>query len=227
MRKHLTVTAAILGATVLTTVPALAATHDQATASQRVAAVKDTSTNVPPPPKHYSVVGGDNLSAIAQAQGLDSWRPLWNANTNISNPDLIYPGQDLVIPDGTTTDRPLPQNVSSGALDASYQAAAQANPRPVVHYNYRPAPAPVYADSSGVPGILSRVKQRESGGNYATNTGNGYYGAYQFDLGTWRSNAPAGYQDVLPSAAPPAVQDQAAANLYARRGCSPWPNTCY
>lgn len=221
MRKHLTVTAAILGATAMFSVPALAATHAPA---KLAAATTSTKT---PPPKHYSVQSGDSLSAIAQAQGLDSWRPLWNANLIITNPDLIYPGQDLVIPNGETTDRPLPADANAGALDASYQAAAAANPRPVVHYGYRPAAAPVYASSSSVPDILNRVKQRESGGNYATNTGNGYYGAYQFDLGTWRANAPAGYQGMLPSQAPPSVQDQAAANLYARRGCSPWPNTCY
>ncbi|BBX24877.1 hypothetical protein MALV_00020 [Mycolicibacterium alvei] len=28
----------------------------------------------------------------------------------------------------------------------------------------------------------------ESGGNWAINTGNGYYGGLQFNLGTWRSN---------------------------------------
>lgn len=60
-------------------------------------------------------------------------------------------------------------------------------------------------------------------GSYTSNTGNGYYGAYQFALGTWKSNAPAGYKDVLPSAAPPAVQDQAASTLYQRSGWKPWP----
>lgn len=60
-------------------------------------------------------------------------------------------------------------------------------------------------------------------GSYTSNTGNGYYGAYQFALGTWRSNAPAGYKDVLPSNAPPAVQDQAASTLYQRSGWKPWP----
>lgn len=64
---------------------------------------------------------------------------------------------------------------------------------------------------------------RSCEGAYGSNTGNGYYGAYQFALGTWRSNAPGGYRDVLPSDAPPAVQDQAASTLYQRSGWSPWP----
>jgi len=32
-----------------------------------------------------------------------------------------------------------------------------------------------------------RLRQCESGNNYAINTGNGYYGAYQFDASTWRA----------------------------------------
>jgi uncharacterized protein YabE (DUF348 family) len=69
---------------------------------------------------------------------------------------------------------------------------------------------------------LSKLRSCE--GAYTSNTGNGYYGAYQFNLGTWRSNAPAGYEYMLPSEAPPAVQDQAATNLYHSRGWQPWPS---
>lgn len=61
--------------------------------------------------------------------------------------------------------------------------------------------------------------------NRAADPANWYYGAYQFNLSTWRSYAPAGYANVLPSDAPPEVQDQAAYNLYLKRGWQPWP-TC-
>lgn len=67
------------------------------------------------------------------------------------------------------------------------------------------------------------AKLRSCEGSYTSNTGNGYYGAYQFNVGTWRSNAPAAYKDVLPSNAPPAAQDEAAATLYRARGWQPWP----
>lgn len=73
----------------------------------------------------------------------------------------------------------------------------------------------------GFEAALARLRSCE--GSYSSNTGNGYYGAYQFNAGTWRTNAPAGYQDTLPHNAPPAVQDQAAATLYQRRGWQPWP----
>lgn len=65
----------------------------------------------------------------------------------------------------------------------------------------------------------ARLRACEAGGNYATNTGNGYYGAYQFSLRTWRS---LGYSG-LPSDAAPAVQDQAAQRLQASSGWGQWP----
>lgn len=52
---------------------------------------------------------------------------------------------------------------------------------------------------------LHTLRTCESGGNYSDNTGNGYYGAYQFSLGTWER---LGYSG-LPSSAPPSVQDSA------------------
>ena len=68
-----------------------------------------------------------------------------------------------------------------------------------------------------------QLRMCESGNTYARNSGNGYYGAYQFNVSTWRSNAPAGWGDVRPDLAPEAVQDQAALNLFNARGWSPWP----
>lgn len=52
---------------------------------------------------------------------------------------------------------------------------------------------------------LLKLRDCESGGNYQDDTGNGYYGAYQFSLGTWDS---LGYSG-LPSSAAPSTQDQA------------------
>jgi hypothetical protein len=66
---------------------------------------------------------------------------------------------------------------------------------------------------------LARLRQCESGGDYARRSGNGYYGAYQFSPSTWRSLGFVG----LPSDAPSDVQDQAAAKLQARSGWAQWP----
>jgi uncharacterized protein YabE (DUF348 family) len=52
---------------------------------------------------------------------------------------------------------------------------------------------------------LYKLRTCESGGNYQDDTGNGYYGAYQFSLGTWER---LGYSG-LPSNASPETQDTA------------------
>jgi hypothetical protein len=66
---------------------------------------------------------------------------------------------------------------------------------------------------------FSSIRQCESGGNYSTNTGNGFYGAYQFSQATWNS---LGYSGT-PSSASPATQDAAAAALASRSGFGQWP----
>ena len=66
---------------------------------------------------------------------------------------------------------------------------------------------------------LARLRSCE--GNYKSNTGNGYYGAYQFDKRTWGKYG--GYE--VASDAPASVQDQKAWETYKARGWQPWP-TC-
>lgn len=50
----------------------------------------------------YTVVSGDSLSKIARHEYGDAakWHAIYEANRDkIKNPDLIYPGQVLTIPD--------------------------------------------------------------------------------------------------------------------------------
>ncbi|MSP14622.1 MAG: LysM peptidoglycan-binding domain-containing protein [Chloroflexi bacterium] len=78
---------------VATTPPA---TPAPAAEVQQVAEVKAAA------PKIHVVVPGDTLSGIAyQHYGHASlWPKIFEANTDkISNPNLIYPGQELVIPE--------------------------------------------------------------------------------------------------------------------------------
>jgi hypothetical protein len=103
---------------------------------------------------------------------------------------------------------PAPKPVQAPALAAAVSHPAAPPARPV---------APVTSAASG--GVWARLRQCESGGNYADDTGNGYYGAYQFSAGTWHGLGYAG----LPSSATPAVQDQAAQKLQARSGWGQWP----
>jgi Transglycosylase-like domain len=67
--------------------------------------------------------------------------------------------------------------------------------------------------------LWAKLRQCESRGRYDANSGNGYYGAYQFSAGTWRR---LGYPG-LPHEAPPEMQDEAARKLQARSGWGQWP----
>jgi len=66
---------------------------------------------------------------------------------------------------------------------------------------------------------MQAIAECESGGNPATDTGNGFYGKYQFDLQTWQAMGGTGN----PAQASEAEQDRRAAALYAQAGPSPWP----
>ena len=75
------------------------------------------------------------------------------------------------------------------------------------------------AGNSNAASGWAGVAQCESGGNPTTNTGNSYYGLYQFDRQTWQSLGYRGTADQYSAA----VQTQAAERLYAQRGDGPWP----
>jgi hypothetical protein len=67
---------------------------------------------------------------------------------------------------------------------------------------------------------LHKLRICESGNNYHLNTGNGYYGAYQFSRSTWRG---LGFRG-LPSHARHAMQDRAAKKLHRVQGWAAWPS---
>jgi resuscitation-promoting factor RpfA len=66
---------------------------------------------------------------------------------------------------------------------------------------------------------LHKLRICESGNNYREDTGNGYYGAYQFSSGTWRS---LGFRG-RPDHAKHATQDRAARKEHRIDGWRAWP----
>lgn len=156
---------------------------------------------------------GDTLSSIAAANGTDYVR-VFNANPQIANPDVINAGAQVRIP---TADEQLPDRL--GALQAapavavSYQAAPQA-----ATYN---AQLKATAVSTASGGVWDTIAQCESGGNWGTNTGNGYSGGLQFSPGTW-----AKYGDGSASAAGASKEAQIAAaeKVLAAQGWGAWPS---
>ena len=163
-------------------------------------------------PKRKVVVvkPGDYLVKIAKTNKTTAKR-IYLANKSIKNPDLIYPGQKLRIPrkNEKLANRSVPNAVvaSSKPAVSSYQSAVKY--RPVAYKS-----APVVND-----GIWDQIAQCESGGNWAINTGNGYYGGLQFTLASWRGVGGSGY----PNQASKSEQIARAKILQARSGWGAWP----
>jgi resuscitation-promoting factor RpfB len=93
----------------------------------------------------------------------------------------------------------------------------------------RPAPVRAASSSSSSAGggstangaMWDRIAKCESGGNWSTNTGNGYYGGLQFDNQTWNGNGGGQYAPRADLAS--RSQQIAIANkVYADRGLQPW-----
>lgn len=75
--------------------------------------------------------------------------------------------------------------------------------------------APAAADSVDWDAIASC----ESSGNWAIDTGNGFYGGLQFTLSTWESNGGEG----MPNDASRAEQIRVAENVLRTQGIGAWP----
>ncbi len=98
-------------------------------------------------------------------------------------------------------------------------AASPAPPPPIAPPPAPPASTPPASGGGYAGGNWSRLRSCESGDNYQENTGNGFYGAYQFSESTWSG---LGYPG-RPDQEPPAMQDAAAMKLQADSGWGQWP----
>lgn len=166
---------------------------------------------------------GDSLSKIAKAE--DTTYPrLFYANPGVEHPDVVYAGSELRVPtpDEELVERPLP-----GAAVASTPAPA---PQPVYaattaapqyaapqHTTYNPTPAQAAPAAGG--DTWDQLAACESGGNWSTNTGNGYSGGLQFSQSSWEGVGGTG----LASQASKAEQIARAEQLQAKQGWGAWP----
>jgi LysM repeat protein len=212
------ITAGLLLATVLAVVPGPTAS----------AKIKNSQTpkpkqSQPTPqikqPKMVTVNKGDTLSSIATVNQTTYVR-MFQANTNVSDPDIIFPGDSLRVPDPNEQlpDRPLPTKVAAAAPVAATAAPTPVVNRPVTYQQTSSAPAPAIAGGS----VWDSLAQCESGGNWSINTGNGFYGGVQFDAGTWLSNGGGAYAPTA-NLASREQQIAIASKVQAARGWSPWP----
>jgi LysM repeat protein len=158
----------------------------------------------------YVVKSGDTLSRIAARQGLGGWRPLYNANPSIKNPDLIFPGQRLVIPSGSG-------QVRARSLSGSSHRSSGASTASTRHRRSSARSSGSVAGGS----VWDRLAQCESGGNWGINTGNGFYGGLQFTQSSWHAAGGSG----SPQNASRSEQIRVAQRLQQMQGWGAWP-TC-
>ncbi len=81
----------------------------------------------------------------------------------------------------------------NGKLVASKELRSKVLSEPrkaVVRVGTKQAPT---ANFAGGNSVWDKIAECESGGNWAANTGNGYYGGLQFNLSTWHSYGGTGY----------------------------------
>lgn len=164
------------------------------------------------------VAPGDSLTMIA-TENKTTFQRLFYANKSIKHPDVIHPGQKLRVPNSK-------EKLKRRALPA--EAAAQAIPIAPISYPRYQSPAPSLLPTPPAPttqtnsvngSVWDRLAACEAGGNWAINTGNGYYGGLQFSLGSWRAVGGQG----LPSQASKAEQIKRGQMLQARQGWGAWP----
>ena len=166
----------------------------------------------------YTVQSGDTLSEISQK--FNTTVETLAQKNNINNVNVISVGQQLDIPDGnvqaTTT-----QNVSTQPVQ-QVQVQQQNN---VQETSVQPTVVQQQSQTSQVTNSGDNSnkalrRQIESGGNYNTNTGNGYVGAYQFAPSTIASIESA---TGMKWSMDPSTQD-AFADYYANQRYGGWQN---
>ena len=187
---------------------AVATTHTAFAAETPTTAKQQKETVV-------TVAPGDFLEKIAQAHNTTYLR-LFYANDSIANPDMIYPGQQLRIPDADEqlAERPLPQAV----VVTPSQPANVSSSTPSVTTT-APAVTPAVATGSA----WDSLAQCEAGGNWAINTGNGYYGGLQFSASTWTAYGGGVYAQTA-NLATREQQIAIAEKVLAGQGWGAWPS---
>jgi len=104
-------------------------------------------------------------------------------------------------------------------MEATLHSVATPPPTPALAVR---APAPQRVVTSDGGSVWDDLARCESGGNWAINTGNGYYGGLQFSLGTWSGYGGAEFA-AYPHEATREQQIAVAERLRADRGYAPWP----
>ncbi|TDM10509.1 LysM peptidoglycan-binding domain-containing protein [Macrococcus lamae] len=171
------------------------------------------------------IIAGKTLNVTGSVQ--QAAPAVQSAPATVAAPKKVYTAPKAV--ETTEYKAPVQQTTyQAPKQQVTYQAPVQQQtyqaPKQQVTYQAPKAvqtqPAATTQTSTAGSGLnWAAMAACESGGNPSTNTGNGFYGLYQFDVQTWQSVGGSG----LPSNASAAEQTKRAQILYSQRGSQPWP----
>lgn len=177
--------------------------------------------------------GDVKVNIVRQTRGTVTDVEELDFNTVERDTDQLYEGQTRVAQEGQkgkVTTVKYEQKRGSEVLVSTQISQEREEPtdkivergtkkRPAGAAAAAPAPQQGSGTGSAPAGVWSALAQCESGGNPGTNTGNGFYGLYQFSLPTWQAVGGSG----LPSDASAEEQTMRAQILQQRAGWGQWP----
>ncbi len=145
--------------------------------------------------KDYRVKEDDTLASIAEKEygSSELWVNIWNDNEFIENPDVIEKNWVIKL----KTKKPFLKETLKESLEKKLEInkkeviiSITPTPSLVQTTSTTTASTPVPVDPAFSPKFLNEAQitflgQCESGMTATRNSGNGYYGAFQFSIGTW------------------------------------------
>lgn len=145
-----------------------------------------------------------------------------DAELNHAPEDPVVGGMDIVVSAKPAEEAPEPEPAPEPVEEPVAPVVEQAPvAQPAVAPSAPQSPAPA-APAVASGSVWDSLAQCESGGNWAINTGNGYYGGLQFNPGTWNAYGGGEYA----ATADQATREQqiaVAEKVQAAQGWGAWP----
>ncbi len=180
----------------------------------------NTDAGNAPAQNYITVQPGDYLAEIA-ANNNTTYVRIFDANQQIQDPNLIFPGEIIRIPSPTEQlpSRQLPTDVTDQSVSTQTSTAItdsdSGNTATTTQPSVTQTPAPLTVGTN----VWDELAQCESGGNWSIDTGNGFYGGLQFSLSSWEMVGGSGY----PNQASQSEQIMRAQMLQSQQGWGAWP----